>query len=173
MQFIFERLLQSTGKTIYTMITQTTGAVINIILDPILIFGYFGFPQMRVAGAAVATIVGQTVAGILAYILNKKFNDDVQVNFKGFKPDLTIIKRIYTVGFPSIVMQAIGSVMTYSMNRILNGLNEASVAVFTVYFKLQSLFFMPIFGLNNGMVPILAYNFGARKRGRMMKVIKL
>ena len=173
MQFIFERLLQSTGKTIYTMITQTTGAVINIILDPILIFGYFGFPQMRVAGAAVATIVGQIVAGILAYILNKKFNEDVQVNLKGFKPDLTIIKRIYTVGFPSIVMQAIGSVMTYSMNRILNGLNEASVAVFTVYFKLQSLFFMPIFGLNNGMVPILAYNYGARKRGRMMKVIKL
>lgn len=173
MQFIFERLLQSTGKTIFTLLTQGVGAIINIILDPILIFGLFGFPQLRVAGAALATIIGQFIAGTIAFILNRRFNEDVQVNLKGFKPDLTIIKRIYSVGFPSIVMQAIGSVMTYSMNRILGGLNEAAVAVFTVYFKLQSLFFMPIFGLNNGMVPILAFNYGARKRSRMMKVIKL
>ncbi len=173
MEFIFERLLQSTGKTIFTMVTQGVGAIVNIILDPILIFGLLGFPQMRVAGAAIATITGQIVAGILAFILNRRFNEDVQVDLKGFKPDLTIIKRIYSVGFPSIIMQAIGSVMTYSMNRILGGLNEAAVAVFTVYFKLQSIFFMPIFGLNNGMVPILAFNYGARKRKRMMQVIRL
>ena len=173
MQFIFERLLQSTGKTVFTLLTQGVGAVINIILDPILIFGLFGFPQLRVAGAAIATITGQFVAGTIAFILNRKFNEDVQVDLKGFKPDLEIIKRIYSVGFPSIVMQAIGSVMTYLMNRILGSLNEAAVAVFTVYFKLQSLFFMPIFGLNNGMVPILAFNYGARKRKRMMNVIKL
>ncbi len=173
MQFIFERLLQSTGKTIYTMFTQLTGAVINIILDPILIFGLLGFPEMKVAGAAIATIVGQICAGILALILNRKYNEDVQVNMRGFKPDGRIIRRIYEVGLPSIIMQAIGSVMTYSMNRILNGLNPASVAVFTVYFKVQSLFFMPVFGLNNGLVPILAYNFGARKRKRMITAIKL
>ena len=172
-QFIFERLLQSTGKTIYTMITQMTGAIINMILDPILIFGLLGMPELKVAGAALATIIGQFAAGILAFILNRRHNEDVQVDLKGFRPDLHIIKRIYVVGLPSIIMQAIGSVMTYSMNRILGSLNEAAVAVFTVYFKLQSLFFMPVFGLNNGMVPILAYNFGARKRSRMMSVIKL
>ena len=172
-QFIFERLLQSTGKTIYTMFTQMTGAIINIILDPILIFGLLGFPELKVAGAALATIIGQIAAGILAFILNRRFNEDVHVNMKGFRPDWHIIRRVYVVGLPSIIMQAIGSVMTYSMNRILGGLNEAAVAVFTVYFKLQSLFFMPVFGLNNGLVPILAYNYGARKRGRMMKVIRL
>ncbi|MCR4643319.1 MAG: MATE family efflux transporter [Lachnospiraceae bacterium] len=172
-QFIFERLLQSTGRTIYTMFTQITGAVINIILDPILIFGLFGFPELKVTGAAIATIAGQFCAGALAIFFNLKRNEDVQINMKGFRPELHVIKRIYAVGFPSVIMQAIGSVMTFSMNRILTGLNEASVAVFTVYFKLQSLFFMPVFGLNNGMIPILAFNFGARKRKRMMKVIRL
>ncbi len=173
MQFIFERLLQSTGKTIYTMYTQMTGAIINIILDPILIFGLFGMPELKVAGAAYATVIGQICAGILAYILNKKHNEDVTVDLRGFRPDPHIIRRVYAVGVPSIIMQAIGSVMTYSMNRILNGLNPDSVAVFTVYFKLQSLFFMPLFGLNGGMVPILAYNYGARKRKRMVSVIRL
>ncbi len=172
-QMMNERLLQSTGKTIYTMYTQLTGAIINIILDPILIFGYCGFPEMKVAGAAVATIIGQICAGILAIILNHRYNDEVKVKLKGFRPDLFIVKKIYAIGLPSIVMQAIGSVMTFSMNRILTGLNPDSVAVFTVYFKLQSLFFMPIFGLNNGMVPILAFNYGARKKKRMLSVIKL
>ena len=172
-QFMFERLLQSTGRTIYTMFTQLTGAIINIILDPILIFGLFGFPEMKVAGAAVATVTGQICAAILAVILNAKYNPDVHVSLKNFKPDLRIIGRIYSVGFPSIVMQSIGSIMTFNMNKLLNSLNEDSVAVFTVYFKLQSLFFMPVFGLNNGMIPILAFNFGAKKRSRMIKTIKL
>lgn len=172
-QFIFERLLQSTGRTIYSMFTQLTGAVINIVLDPIFIFGLFGIPEMKVAGAALATVIGQICAAILAIILNAKKNTDVHVNLRGFRPNLKIITRVYQVGFPSIVMQAIGSVMTSSMNRILSGLNTDSVAVFTVYFKLQSLFFMPVFGINNGMVPILAYNYGARKRKRMVQTIKL
>ena len=172
MQFIFERLLQSTGKTLYTMFSQMTGAVINIILDPILICGLLGFPELKVAGAAIATIIGQFCAGILAFILNKKYNEEVELDFKGFRPDPAAIKRIYAVGLPSMIMQSIGSVMTYCMNRILNGLEPASVAVFTVYFKLQSLFFMPLFGMNNGIIPILAFNFGARKRKRMMQAIK-
>ena len=172
-QFIFERLLQSTGKTIYSMFTQITGAVINIVLDPILIFGMFGLPEMKVAGAALATVIGQVCAGVLAIILNRKYNEYVSVDLRGFRPDWGIIKKVYVVGLPSICMQAIGSVMTFSMNRILAGLNEAAVSVFTVYFKLQSLFFMPVFGLNNGMIPILAFNYGARKRKRMTGVIKL
>ncbi|MCR5128232.1 MAG: MATE family efflux transporter [Lachnospiraceae bacterium] len=172
-QFIFERLLQSTGKTIYSMFTQITGAVINIILDPILIFGMFGLPEMKVAGAALATVIGQICAGVLAIILNRRYNEYVVVNLRGFRPDWGIIKKVYVVGLPSICMQAIGSVMTFSMNRILTELNEAAVAVFTVYFKLQSIFFMPVFGLNNGMIPILAFNYGARKRKRMTGVIKL
>lgn len=172
-QFIFERLLQSTGKTIYSMITQLTGAVINIVLDPIFIFGLFGMPEMKVAGAALATVIGQICAAILAIIFNIKKNTDIHVNLRRFRPNLKIIAKVYQVGFPSIVMQAIGSVMTSSMNRILSGLNMDSVAVFTVYFKLQSLFFMPVFGINNGMVPILAYNYGARKRKRMVQTMKL
>lgn len=172
-QLIFERLLQSTGRTVYSMITQLTGAVINIVLDPIFIFGLFGMPEMKVAGAALATVIGQTCAAILAVILNAKKNTDVHVNLRRFRPNLKMIARVYQVGFPSIVMQAIGSVMTSTMNRILSGLNTDSVAVFTVYFKLQSLFFMPVFGINNGMVPIIAYNYGARKRKRMVQTIKL
>ena len=171
-QLMFERLLQSTGRTIYTMFTQMLGAIINIILDPILIFGLFGMPELKVEGAAIATITGQLFAAILAIILNSKFNKDVHIKFNEIKPDLHIIKKIYIVGFPSIAMQAIGSIMTFTMNKLLSGLNEASVAVFTVYFKLQSLFFMPIFGLNNGMVPILSFNYGAQKRKRMIQVIK-
>ena len=173
MQFIFERLLQSTGRTFYTMITQMTGAIINIILDPILIFGYFGFPELKVAGAAVATIIGQICAALLAIYFNTTKNPEVKVALRKFRPDKTIIARIYAVGIPSIAMQAIGSVMTYSMNKMLTALNKDSVAVFTVYFKLQSFFFMPVFGLNNGLVPILSYNYGAQKRSRMIKVIKL
>lgn len=172
-QFIFERLLQSTGKTVYTMITQGTGAIINMILDPILIFGYFGLPAMGVTGAAVATVIGQIIAGIMAFIINKKKNTEIKLQFRGFRPDLQIIKHIYIVGVPSIIMQAIGSVMTYGMNRILMVFTSTAVAVFGVYFKLQSFIFMPVFGLNNGMVPIIAYNYGAGKKDRLLKTMKL
>ena len=172
-QFIFERLLQSTGRTLYTMFTQGTGAIINIIMDPILIFGYFGFPKMGVAGAAAATVFGQIVAGIIALILNLKKNTDIQLHVKGFRPDPAMIGQIYVVGIPSIIMQAIGSVMTYCMNRILMVFTSTAAAVFGVYFKLQSFVFMPIFGLNNGMVPIVAYNYGAAKKDRLLKTVKL
>jgi len=171
-QFIFERILQSTGRTVHTMITQSAGAVINIILDPILIFGLFGLPAMGVAGAAIATITGQFIAAGLALVLNLKCNPDVHISLKGFKINWRIIGRIYSVGLPSIIMQSIGSVMQVFFNRLLVGLNKDAVSVFTVYFKLQSLFFMPIFGLNNGMVPILAFNYGAKNRKRMVKAIK-
>ena len=172
-QFIFERLLQSTGRTFYTMITQSIGAIINIILDPIFIFGYFGVPKMGVAGAAIATVIGQIVAGTIALVINIKKNDEIQLRLKGFRPDGKIIARIYEVGIPSIIMQAIGSVMTYGMNRILIAFSSTAVAVFGVYFKLQSFIFMPVFGLNNGMVPIIAYNYGAGKKDRLIKTLKL
>ncbi len=172
-QFVFEKLLQSTGKTFYTMITQTTGAVINLILDPIMIFGMFGFPKMGVAGAAFATITGQIVAGIFAFLLNQKFNNEIHLQFKGFRPSFSIIKGIYIVGVPSIIMQSIGSIMVYAMNQILIAFSSTATAVFGVYYKLQSFIFMPIFGLNNGMVPIIAYNYGAGNKERLIKTIKL
>lgn len=173
MQFIFEKLLQSTGRTTLAMLTQLTGAVINLIFDPILIFGYFGIPAMGAAGAAIATVAGQIVAAILAFILNVKYNKEIKLKFRGFRPNLRVIGHIYEVGLPSIIMQSIGSVMTFSMNLILIGFSSTATAVFGVYFKLQSFIFMPIFGLNNGMVPIIAYNFGARKKERMIKTAKL
>lgn len=172
-QMIFEKLLQSTGKTFYTMITQGTGAVINIILDPIFIFGLFGVPKMGVAGAAVATVTGQIIAMLLAIYFNLRKNHEIKLNIKTFKPDLKIIKRIYAVGIPSIVMQSIGSVMTFGLNKILISFTPTAAAVFGVYFKLQSFVFMPVFGLNNGMVPIVAYNYGAKNEERVIKVIKL
>ena len=171
-QFIFERLLQATGRTFFTMVSQMTGAIINIILDPILIFGYFGLPKMGVAGAAVATIAGQIVGGIIGFIYNVRKNEDITLSFRGFRPDGHIIKTIYKVGFPSIIMQSIGSIMTYGMNLILVGLSATAAAVFGVYFKLQSFFFMPVFGLNNGIIPIVAYNYGAQKKHRMIRTIK-
>lgn len=172
-QFIFEKLLQSTGKSIFSMVSQIAGAVTNIILDPILIFGLLGMPKLGVKGAAIATVIGQCVGCILALIFNLAFNHDIQISFKGFRPSTRVIGKIYSVGVPSIIMQAIGSVMTYGMNQILMQFTSTAAAVFGVYFKLQSFFFMPVIGLNNGMVPILAYNFGAGKRGRMVKTIKL
>lgn len=168
-QFIFERLLISTGRTVLSMITQSTGAIINIIFDPICIFGLFGVPQMGVAGAAVATVAGQIVAALLALLFNFKKNEEVTLSFKGFKPDLYVIKEIYKIGLPSIVMQAVGSVMNYIINKILIGFTSTAVAVFGVYYKMQSFIFMPIFGLNNGLVPIVSYNFGAANRKRVMK----
>ncbi len=171
-QFIFERLLQATGRTFFTMISQMVGAIINIILDPILIFGLFGLPRMGVAGAAVATVIGQIIAGVIGILYNLKKNDDITISFRGFHPDGQVIATIYKVGLPSIIMQSIGSIMTYGMNRILVGLSSTAAAVFGVYFKLQSFFFMPVFGLNNGIIPIVAYNYGARKKKRMIRTIK-
>lgn len=171
MQVVFERLLQSTGKTLYAMITQGVGAITNLIMDPILIFGLFGFPEMGVAGAATATVLGQMVAAVLAIVFNLKFNKELQISFRRFRPNGRLIGQIYTVGIPSIVMQAIGSVMTYGMNLILEAFGAAQT-VFGIYFKLQSFIFMPVFGLNNGVVPIIAYNFGAGKRERVIKTMK-
>ena len=167
-QFIFERILQSTGRTVFSMVAQMTGAVINIILDPVFIFGF----GMGVAGAAIATVIGQIIAALVAVLYNLKKNDDIKLSFRGFRPDVQIIGTIYQVGVPSIIMQSIGSVMTYGMNLILKEFSSTAVAVFGAYFKLQSFFFMPVFGLNNGLIPILAYNYGARKKKRMMNTLK-
>ena len=172
MQILFERLLQSTGRTMLTMISQGTGAIVNIIFDPIFIFGYFGFPKMGVAGAAYATILGQWIAAVLGLIMNIRMNPEVSISMKGFKPHGATLRRILSIGIPSVVMQSIGSVMTFLMNQILIVFSSTAVAVFGVYFKLQSFVFMPVFGLNNGTVPIVAYNFGARKGDRMKKTIK-
>lgn len=172
-QNVFEKILTSTGKTIYTMITQATGAVINIILDPILIFGLFGFPQMGVQGAAIATVIGQGVAAILAFLFNRKFNHEVKISRKVFRPEWKIIKNIYAIGIPSIIMLSIGTILTFSMNKILIMFSSTATAVFGIYFRLQGIVFMPVFGLNNGMVPIIAYNYGAKQKDRIIKTIKL
>ena len=173
LQITFERLMQSTGKTIYNMITQGTGAIINIILDPIMIFGLFGFPRLEVVGAAVATITGQTVAVCLSFFFNLTKNKEINLNMKGFRPHAKTIARIYEVGIPSIIMQAITSVMTFGMNKILLPFSSTAAAVFGVYYKLQSFIFMPVFGLNNGMIPIIAYNYGARHKKRITQTAKL
>lgn len=171
-QLIFEKLLQSTGMTFYSMLSQLAGAVINIVLDPILIFGLLGMPKMGVSGAAIATVVGQCVGALLGILFNLKYNHEIQLVVKGFRPNARIIGKIYQVGIPSIIMQAIGSVMTYGMNLILIQFTSTATAIFGIYFKLQSFFFMPVIGLNNGMVPIIAYNFGAGKRSRIVKTIR-
>lgn len=173
LQITFERLLQSTGKTVYSMITQIAGAVINIVLDPIMIFGLFGFPRMEIAGAAVATVIGQITASIIAVIINHRKNKEIHIRFRGFRWSGAIVRDIYAVGVPSIVMSSIGSVMTFGMNKILIAFSSTATAVFGVYFKLQSFIFMPVFGLNNGMVPIVAFNYGARKRRRITRTIFL
>ena len=172
-QMTFERLLQSTGRTLYSMISQTTGAVINIILDPIMIFGLLGCPAFGVAGAAYATVIGQSCAAVIGLTLNLKKNQDIRFSLKEvFSPQAAIIKEIYMVGVPSILMMSIGSVMTYLMNLILKTFSETAIAVFGVYFKLQSFFFMPVFGLNNGLIPVLAYNYGARKKDRIKEALR-
>lgn len=171
-EIALERIMQSTGRTIYNMITQGLGAIINIILDPILIFGLLGFPPMGITGAAVATVIGQIAAMALLLYFNLTKNPDVDLNMKHFKPDQQTIKEIYKVGLPSIIMQSISSVMTFGVNKILLIFSETAVSVFGIYFKLQSFIFMPVFGLNNGMVPIVAYNYGARKKDRIMKTIR-
>ena len=171
-EITFERLMQSTGRTVLSMITQGCGAIINIILDPIFIFGYFGLPEMGIAGAALATVTGQIIAFGIAIVLNHKYNKEIRINLRSFRPDKKIIGRICAVGVPSVIMMCIGSVMTTSMNKILNGFSDVATSVFGVYYKLQSFVFMPIFGLNNGLVPIIAYNYGAKKRKRLLGALK-
>lgn len=173
-QIITERLLQATGRTIFTMFTQGIGAIINIILDPIVIFGLLGLPAMGVTGAAAATVIGQIIAAILGFVCNAVYNHDITLSIKGiFTIDTTVISKVYQVGIPSIIMQSITSVMTFSLNKILAEFSSTAVAVFGVYYKLNSFIFMPVFGMNNGLVPILSYNYGARKPDRIKKTIKL
>lgn len=171
-QLAIEKVMQGSGNTIYNMIVQCTGAVINIILDPMFIFGFGPIPSMGVAGAAIATVIGQFAAMILGYVLNQRKNKELLIRFKGFRPSARVVKAIYTVGFPSIVMQSIGSVMTVFMNMILIAFGDVAVSVLGVYFKLQSFVFMPVFGLTNGLVAIIGYNYGARQRKRVYDAIK-
>ena len=171
-QILFERMLQSTGRTVMTMISQGLGAIINIILDPIMIFGLLGMPKMGVAGAALATIIGQWVAAVVGLFMNLRLNPEVPLGPRHFQIHGSTFRRILAIGIPSVIMQSIGSVMTFCMNQILIAFSSTAVAVFGVYFKLQSFIFMPVFGLNNGTVPIIAYNYGARKPDRMRLTIK-
>ena len=168
-----ERLLQATGRTFHTMLSQGIGAVVNIILDPIFIHGWFGIPAMGIAGAAVATVIGQWAGAVLVIIFNLKYNKDVQFGLKYLKPKAAAIGPILTVGVPSIVMNGIGSVMNFGMNQILQGFGETSTGVFGIYFKLQSFFFMPLFGINNATISIIAYNYGAQKPERIKGTLKL
>lgn len=170
-QVIFERLLQGTGRSVLSMYTQGLGAIVNIILDPVFIFVF----KMGVAGAAVATVIGQFCAMVLAFYFNVKKNPDIRLTFRGFRPDWRIIGNIYAIGLPSVIMMAIGSVMTFMMNKILityHSAKETAATAFGIYFKLNSFIFMPVFGLNNGVVPIIAYNYGAQNRRRMLEAIK-
>ncbi|MCI9455845.1 MAG: MATE family efflux transporter [Oscillospiraceae bacterium] len=173
LQICFERLLQSTGKTFHTMLVQGVGAVMNIILDPIFIFGLLGMPRMEVAGAALATVLGQIGGMLVGLFFNLAKNPEIHLSLRGFRPDWQTIKRIYAVGVPSIVMASISSVMTFGVNKILLAFSSTATAAFGVYFKLQSFIFMPVFGLNNGMVPIISYNYGARNKARIIHTIKL
>ncbi|MCI7733670.1 MAG: MATE family efflux transporter [Dysosmobacter sp.] len=172
-QFCFERLLQSTGRTVLAMTTQLIGAVINIVLDPIFIFGLCGMPRLGVTGAAVATVAGQITAAIIAIFLNLKRNPEIHIRPRLICWDKMVARDIYRVGVPSIVMQSIGSVMTFGMNKILFVFTPTATAVFGAYFKIQSFIFMPVFGLNNGMVPIISYNYGAAKPERVWKTVRL
>ena len=172
-QITNERLLQSTGRAVHSMILQATGAVINIILDPILIFGLLGFPRLGIAGAAIATVIGQCAAALLGVYFNLKFNKDITITLSGIiHPAWDTLRQMYAIGIPSVLMMAVGSVMSYLLNRILIAFSATATAVFGVYFKLQSFFFMPIFGLNSGLVPVLAYNYGARRKDRIQEALR-
>ena len=173
MSILGERLLQATGRTLYTMFTQGIGAIINIILDPILIHGWLGMPAMGIAGAAVATVIGQWAAAVLAIIFNLRCNSDVQFGLRYLKLHGGTVRQILTVGIPSIVMNGVGSVMNFGMNQILQGFTETATGVFGVYFKLQSFFFMPLFGMNNAAISIVAFNYGAKKPHRITKTLKI
>ena len=172
-QFCFERLLQSTGRTTLAMFTQLVGAVTHIVLDPIFIFGLCGVPKMGVSGAAVATVLGQFVGAALAILLNLKRNPDIHLRLRFIRFDKPVVREIYRVGIPSIIMQSIGSVMTFGMNKILFVFTPTATAVFGAYFKIQSFIFMPVFGLNNGMVPIISYNYGAARMDRVKRTVLL
>lgn len=172
-QLIFERLLQSTGKTILSMISQGAGAIINVVLDPILIFGLFGVPKMGVAGAAIATIIGQSIAFIIGLQLHRYYNTEIPIRFKGFTFEMRFIRRILSIGIPTILMISISSFMNFGINKILTNLTSTATAVFGAYFKLQSFVFMPVFGLNNALIPLISYNIGARKKIRVKNFIKL
>ena len=168
-----ERLLQSTGRTTLSMITQGTGAITNILLDPVFIFGWFGLPAMGVAGAAVATVIGQWMGALVGLYLNLKHNPDVHLSTRYFPLQKRTVGQILTVGIPSVIMNGIGSIMTFGMNQILQGFTETATGVFGIYFKLQSFFFMPLFGLNGATISIVAYNYGARKPRRIIRTLKL
>lgn len=172
-QMLGERLLQSSGRTVYTMISQSTGAVINIILDPIFIHGWLGLPAMGVAGAAIATVIGQWIAAGMCLFFNLRFNPDVQLGLKYIRPRAQTLEPILAVGIPTLVMNSIGSVMNFGMNQIFQGFQETATGVFGIYYKLQSFFFMPLFGTNNATISIIAYNYGARKPERMTKTLRL
>lgn len=173
LQINLEKSLQATGNMLYPMLFQLSGALTNIILDPILIFGLFGFPEMGVAGAAIATVMGQVVAMSFSFYIFYKKNHEVEIKLKGFKWDKTTVVEIYKVGFPSMIMQSIGALLTTLLNLILIGFSEAAVSVLGVYYKLQSFIFMPVFGLNQGLMPIIGFNFGAQKRKRMTDALKI
>lgn len=173
LQILCERLLQATGRTMLTMVTQGVGAIVNIILDPVFIFGWLGLPAMGIAGAAVATVAGQWVGALVGLYFNHKHNPEVQFGKRYAKIDGKIVRSILVVGIPSIIMNGIGSVMNFGMNQILQGFTETATSVFGIYFKLQSFFFMPLFGLNGATISIIAYNYGARKPERIMKTLKL
>ena len=173
LQILCERLLQATGRTVLTMVTQGIGAITNIILDPVFIFGWFGLPAMGIAGAAVATVIGQWVGALMGLYFNFRHNPEVQFDLRYLKPDGKIIRTILAIGIPSIIMNSVGSVMNFCMNQILQGFNETATGVFGIYFKLQSFFFMPLFGLNGASISILAFNYGARKPARIIRTLKL
>ena len=173
LEITLERILQSTGRTIYNMYSQGIGAITNIILDPIMIFGLFGFPALGIRGAAIATVLGQIFAMFLSLLFNLKYNSDISIKMRGFRPHGQTIRIIYAVGIPSVIMISISSAMTYGLNLILGALDTVAVTILGVYFKLQSFVFMPVFGLNNGMIPIIAYNYGAKNKKRIMDTIKL
>ncbi|RDU23302.1 MATE family efflux transporter [Anaerosacchariphilus polymeriproducens] len=173
LQVTFERLLQATGKTIYSMISQGTGAIVNIILDPILIFGLFGFPRLEVTGAAIATLIGQTFGMLMSFLFNITKNKEINLSYKIFKIDISTIFTIYSVGFPAIIMQSLTSLMTLGLNYILLMFSTTAVSVFGIYYKLQNFIFMPIYGLTTGMIPIIAYNYGAQNKKRILDTLKL
>ena len=173
MEITFERMLIASGKTIYTMITQSTGAIINIIFDPIFIFGLFGVPKMGIVGAAVATIFGQTVAMFMALYFNVTKNHEVRISIKKFAVDFKTIVNIYEIGFPSIVMQSAASFMIFQLNNLLASFSTTATAVLGVYFKLQSFVILPVFGLNNSVISIVSYNYGAGKIKRLLKTVKV
>lgn len=173
MSITFERLLISTGRTFHAMLAQAIGSALNIVFDPIMIFGLFGCPMLGIKGAAIATIMGEALQAIIAIYFNLTKNKEIQFDFKHFKLDFKTIIAIYTVGIPSTIMCSIGSFMVFGLNKILLAFSSTAAAVLGVYFKLQSFIFMPVFGLNQGMIPIIAYNYGANKPKRMLRTLKL